>query len=91
MERYSLIVVSDETAPIRRFDVQKKMVRRALQGEDLAAVIDGVERPVTWLCPDQQQHTAIIAIHFRKSSQSSSTSERVIEHESNQQAMLPKE
>ena len=32
MERYSLIVVSDETAPIRRFDVQKKMVRRALQG-----------------------------------------------------------
>lgn len=32
MERYSLIVVSDETAPIRRFDVRKKMVRRALQG-----------------------------------------------------------
>ena len=30
MERYSLIVVSDETAPIRRFDVRKTMVRRAM-------------------------------------------------------------
>jgi murein DD-endopeptidase MepM/ murein hydrolase activator NlpD len=31
MERYSLIVVADETAPIRRFDVRKDSVRRALQ------------------------------------------------------------
>jgi len=32
MERYSLIVVSDETSPIRRFDVRKTVVRRSLQG-----------------------------------------------------------
>lgn len=30
MERYSLIVVSDETSPIRRFDVRKTVVRRAM-------------------------------------------------------------
>jgi murein DD-endopeptidase MepM/ murein hydrolase activator NlpD len=31
MERYSLIVVADETAPIRRFDIRKDVVRRAGQ------------------------------------------------------------
>jgi murein DD-endopeptidase MepM/ murein hydrolase activator NlpD len=30
MENFSLIVVADETSPIRRFDVRKVMVRRAL-------------------------------------------------------------
>ena len=30
MERFSLIVVADETSPIRRFDVRKAMVHRAL-------------------------------------------------------------
>jgi murein DD-endopeptidase MepM/ murein hydrolase activator NlpD len=40
MERYSLIVVSDETSPIRRFDVRKTSVRRALQvGAALAVVV----------------------------------------------------
>ena len=36
MERYSLIVVADETSPIRRFDVRKTAVRRACQ---VAAVV----------------------------------------------------
>jgi murein DD-endopeptidase MepM/ murein hydrolase activator NlpD len=30
MERYSLIVVADETSPIRRFDVRKTLVQRAV-------------------------------------------------------------
>lgn len=39
MERYSLIVVSDETSPIRRFDVSKTSVRRALQVGVAVAVV----------------------------------------------------
>jgi murein DD-endopeptidase MepM/ murein hydrolase activator NlpD len=39
MDRYSLIVVTDETAPIRRFDVRKQMVRRALWGAAVAALL----------------------------------------------------
>jgi murein DD-endopeptidase MepM/ murein hydrolase activator NlpD len=30
MERYSLILVSDETSPIRRFDLEKRLVRRSV-------------------------------------------------------------
>jgi len=37
MERYSLIVVSDETSPIRRFDVRKDVFRRAIWGVAIAA------------------------------------------------------
>jgi murein DD-endopeptidase MepM/ murein hydrolase activator NlpD len=36
MERYSLMIVTDETAPIRRYDIRKRSVKRALQ---LAAVV----------------------------------------------------
>jgi murein DD-endopeptidase MepM/ murein hydrolase activator NlpD len=39
MERYSLIVVTDETKPIRRFDLPKRTARRALQGAGLAALL----------------------------------------------------
>ena len=39
MERYSLIVVADETAPIRRFDVLKSVVHRGLWGLGLLAVV----------------------------------------------------
>lgn len=39
MERYSLIVVADETAPIRRFDIRKTSVRRAAQLGVVCAVI----------------------------------------------------
>jgi hypothetical protein len=39
MERYSLIVVADETAPIRRFDVRKEVVRRAIWGAAIAACL----------------------------------------------------
>ena len=39
MERYSLIVVTDETAPIRRFDVRKDIVRRAIWGAAIAACL----------------------------------------------------
>jgi len=39
MERYSLIVVSDETSPIRRFDVRKDWVRRWLWAGTVVAVI----------------------------------------------------
>jgi hypothetical protein len=39
MERYSLIVVADETAPIRRLDVRKDIVRRAIWGAAIAACV----------------------------------------------------
>lgn len=39
MERYSLIVVSDETSPIRRFDVRKDSLRRWLRVGAVAAAI----------------------------------------------------
>jgi septal ring factor EnvC (AmiA/AmiB activator) len=39
MERYSLIVVTEETAPVRRFDVRKQLVKRALVGAAIAAAL----------------------------------------------------
>ena len=39
MERYSLIVVSDETSPIRRFDVPKDSLRRWLGVGGVVAAI----------------------------------------------------
>ena len=39
MERYSLIVVADETAPIRRYDILKSVVHRALWGAGLLTVL----------------------------------------------------
>jgi murein DD-endopeptidase MepM/ murein hydrolase activator NlpD len=39
MERYSLIVVAGETAPIRRLDVRKDIVRRAILGAAIAACL----------------------------------------------------
>ena len=39
MERYSLIVVTGETAPIRRFDVRKDIVRRAILCGAIAACL----------------------------------------------------
>jgi murein DD-endopeptidase MepM/ murein hydrolase activator NlpD len=39
MERYSLIVVSDVTAPIRRFEILKKVVHRALAALGVGAVL----------------------------------------------------
>ena len=39
MERFSLIVVADETSPIRRFDVRKVMVRRALLALGIVACV----------------------------------------------------
>lgn len=39
MERLSLIVVSDETSPIRRFDVRRTTVKRAAWGAAVAAML----------------------------------------------------
>jgi len=39
MERFSLIVVADETSPIRRFDVRKVMLRRALWVAGIVACV----------------------------------------------------
>ena len=39
MDRYSLIVVADETAPIRRYDILKKVVHRALWGAGLLVAL----------------------------------------------------
>jgi hypothetical protein len=39
MDRFSLIVVSDETSPVRRFEIRKTTVRRALWGAGIAAVV----------------------------------------------------
>jgi len=39
MDRYSLIVVSDGTSPIRRLDVAKRTVRRAVIGAGIAALV----------------------------------------------------
>ena len=42
MERYSVIVVADETAPIRRYDILKSVVHRALWGAGLLVVLGWV-------------------------------------------------
>jgi murein DD-endopeptidase MepM/ murein hydrolase activator NlpD len=39
MQRYSLIVVTDETKPIRRFDVARRTLVRVAQGVGLAALL----------------------------------------------------
>jgi murein DD-endopeptidase MepM/ murein hydrolase activator NlpD len=39
MQRYSLIVVTDETKPIRRFDVARRTLVRALQAAGLCALL----------------------------------------------------
>jgi murein DD-endopeptidase MepM/ murein hydrolase activator NlpD len=39
MERYSLIVVTDATKPVRRFDIARRTLVRALQGAGLAALL----------------------------------------------------
>jgi murein DD-endopeptidase MepM/ murein hydrolase activator NlpD len=39
MEKYSLIVVTDETKPIRRFDVEKRKFKRALQAAGIVALL----------------------------------------------------
>lgn len=39
MERYSLILITDETAPIRRFDLRRDLFRRAVAGAAVAACL----------------------------------------------------
>ncbi len=39
MDRYSIIVVAEETAPVRRFDVRKDLVRRLIWCAGVAAVL----------------------------------------------------
>ena len=39
MDTYSLIVVSDETAPVRRFEIRKDLVKRAMWGGGTVAVL----------------------------------------------------
>lgn len=39
MDRYSVIVVSDETAPVRRFEVLKETVRRVVWGAGISAAL----------------------------------------------------
>lgn len=39
MDKFSLIVVSDETSPVRRFELRKDLVRRSLWGAGIAAVL----------------------------------------------------
>ena len=39
MDRYSVIVVADETAPVRRFEVRKDLFKRAVYGAGVAAVL----------------------------------------------------
>jgi murein DD-endopeptidase MepM/ murein hydrolase activator NlpD len=39
MDRYSVIVVADETAPVRRFEVRKDLFKRVLYGAGVAAVL----------------------------------------------------
>jgi len=39
MERYSLIVVTDETSPIRRFDIRKDLAQRAVWGAAIAVCL----------------------------------------------------
>jgi len=39
MDRYSIIVVGEETAPVRRFELRKDLVRRALWGAGMACVL----------------------------------------------------
>jgi biotin carboxyl carrier protein len=39
MDRYSVIVVADETAPVRRFEVRKDLFKRGVYGVGIAAVL----------------------------------------------------
>ena len=39
MKRYSLILVTDETSPVRRFEVRKRVVQRAMWGAGIAAAV----------------------------------------------------
>jgi murein DD-endopeptidase MepM/ murein hydrolase activator NlpD len=39
MDKYSLIVVSDETAPVRRFEIRKDLVRRSVWAAGISAVL----------------------------------------------------
>ena len=39
MDRFSLIVVSDETSPVRRFEIRKTTVKRAVIGAGIAALV----------------------------------------------------
>ena len=39
MERYSLIVMTDETAPVRRFEVSKHIAKRVVSGVGFAALL----------------------------------------------------
>jgi len=39
MDRYSIIVVAEETAPVRRFEVRKDLVRRGIYGAGIAALL----------------------------------------------------
>jgi murein DD-endopeptidase MepM/ murein hydrolase activator NlpD len=39
MDRFSLIVVSDETSPVRRFEIRKSSVRKALWSAGVAALV----------------------------------------------------
>ena len=39
MDRFSLIVVSDETSPVRRFEIRKITVKRAVIGAGVAALV----------------------------------------------------
>jgi len=39
MDTFSLIVVADETAPVRRFEIRKKLVKQAIWGAGIFAVV----------------------------------------------------
>lgn len=39
MDKFSLIVVSDETSPVRRFELRKDIVKRSIWGAGIAAVL----------------------------------------------------
>ena len=39
MDRYSVIVIADETAPVRRFEVRKDLFKRGVYGLGIAAVL----------------------------------------------------
>jgi murein DD-endopeptidase MepM/ murein hydrolase activator NlpD len=39
MDKYSLIVVSDETSPVRRFEIRKDLVRRSVWAAGVSAVL----------------------------------------------------
>ncbi len=77
-QRYSLILVSDETSPIRRFDVRRSVVRRGLWGAGIAAlVLLGLFADYVWVRLEHRELEALRAQNVQQRAKIASFDETV--------------